>query len=259
LAQFADIRYFVLIPSYNSGDALARTVASVLPCGLPLLVVIDGSTDDSQAKLEQQCANLPGWSLLTLPTNEGKGGAVLAGLDHGSKEGYTHAVVMDGDGQHDATALTTMVELSRSHPQAMILGRPIFGPEAPRERVRGRRFGNWWANLNTVWIGIDDSLFGLRIYPVEPSRNILSSIRTARRFDFDTELAIRLVWAGIEPVNFPTKVFYPPKEEGGVSHFRYLPDNLLLIATHTRLFFGMLLRLPRLLSLRRRWKSSHRV
>jgi hypothetical protein len=118
--------------------------------------------------------------------------------------------------------------------------------------VKGRRVGNWWANLATLWGGIHDSLFGFRVYPIAESVAILDSIRTARRFDFDTELAVRLYWRGVRPVNIRVPVCYPPREAGGTTHFRYLRDNLLLAGTHTRLFFGMIARLPRLLALRRK-------
>lgn len=183
---------------------------------------------------------------------------MLAGLQHWQQSPApppTHALVIDADGQHACEDIPKMCTLSKKNPDAMILGTPVFGPDAPAERVNGRRVGNWWSNLNSLGCGIEDSLFGFRIYPFDPTLEILSSIRTARRFDFDTELAIRLVWAGVYPINFPTRVTYPPKSDGGVSHFHYLRDNLLLIATHTRLFFGMLLRLPRLLSLRRKFQA----
>jgi hypothetical protein len=158
---------------------------------------------------------------------------------------------MDADGQHDAGAVAAFMERSMREPEAMILGEPIFGPDAPPERVKGRRVGNWWANLATLWGGIHDSLFGFRVYPVAESLAIMESIRTARRFDFDTELAVRLYWRGVRPINIPVPVRYPPSEAGGTTQFRYLRDNLLLIATHTRLFLGMLARLPVLLRRRR--------
>jgi hypothetical protein len=153
---------------------------------------------------------------------------------------------MDADGQHAADRIPEFMQLAGDREDVMILGVPIFGPDAPVERVQGRKIGNWWAQLETWWGGIEDSLFGFRLLPVEPSRRILHSIRTARRFDFDTELAVRLYWDGIEPVNRPVPVKYPPQTEGGVSHFHYLRDNLLLVTTHARLVLGMFLRIPQL-------------
>lgn len=242
--------HLVLLPSYNSGEMLARVAARVAELGLPVWIVIDASTDGSAAKLDPLLAQYPGMRRIGLEKNSGKGGAVLAGMRAAQIEGFTHALVMDADGQHSVEAVAPFLERSRREPGAMILGVPIFGADAPAERVKGRRVGNWWANLATLWGGIDDSLFGFRVYPIRESVEIMESIRTARRFDFDTELAVRLYWRGVRPVNIPVPVRYPAREAGGVTHFHYLRDNLLLVATHIRLFFGMLVRLPRLLRMR---------
>jgi glycosyltransferase involved in cell wall biosynthesis len=242
--------HLVLIPSFNSGAMVARVALDALDWWRPVWVVIDASTDGSGAEVEALSRSEPGLRVIVLPENAGKGGAVLAGMRAALAEGFTHAVVMDADGQHRSEDLPEFVRLSEANPGAMILGEPIFGSEAPRERVSGRRVGNWWANLETLWGGIRDSLFGYRVYPIGPSVAILESIRTARRFDFDTELAVRLYWAGVRPINLRVPVVYPARSEGGVTHFRYLRDNLLLIGTHARLFFGMLRRLPRLVRLR---------
>jgi hypothetical protein len=138
----------------------------------------------------------------------------------------------------------------------MVLGVPVFGPDAPPERVKGRRIGNWFANLETLWGGVHDSLFGFRLYPLKPAVRIMESIRTARRFDFDTELVVRLFWAGVRPINLPVPVHYPPRVAGGVSHFRYLRDNLLLAGTHTRLCLLMLVRLWPVWKLRKQWRRD---
>jgi glycosyltransferase involved in cell wall biosynthesis len=244
--------HLVLLPSYNSGPMLARVTEAVAARWLPVWVVIDASTDGSERELEPLLAANPYVRCVVLEKNSGKGGAVLAGFREALRQGFTHALVMDADGQHSVEAVEPFLERSRREPDAMILGEPIFGPDAPPERVKGRRVGNWWANLATLWGGIHDSLFGFRIYPIPESVEILESIRTARRFDFDTELAVRLYWRGVRPINIPVPVRYPPAGAGGVSHFRYLRDNLLLASTHMRLFFGMLVRLPRLLGFRRR-------
>lgn len=241
----------VLLPSYNSGPMLARVAAAVAERWLPVWIVIDASTDGSGQTVETLCRENPHVRSLVLAKNSGKGGAVLAGLRVAAAEGFTHALVMDADGQHDVEAVAPFLERSMREPGAMILGEPIFGGDAPAERVKGRRVGNWWTNLATLWGGIHDSLFGFRVYPIRETVEILESIRTARRFDFDTEIAVRLYWRGVRPVNVPTRVTYPSRSAGGVTHFRYLRDNLLLVATHTRLFFGMLVRLPWLLARRR--------
>ncbi len=240
----------VVIPSYNSGEQLVRTVKAVLQIHRPVLVVLDASTDGSREQLEKGLEGYPGWDLICHQENSGKGACVLTALDWAAERGFVQALVMDSDGQHPADEIPRFFQFAMEHPGSMILGVPIFGPDAPSLRVYGRKVGNWWTGLVTLWGGIGDSLFGFRCYPVEPSRRILRSIRTARRFDFDTELAVRLYWEGIRPINCAVPVYYPDRSDGGVSHFRYLRDNLLLFRTHTRLVFGMLLRLPRLIRFR---------
>lgn len=244
--------HLVLLPSYNSGPMLRKTVRDATKQWLPVWIVIDASTDGSERDAKALAAEEPHVRCIVLAENAGKGGAVLAAMKAAQAEGFSHALVMDADGQHPAEEIRTFMARSQEQPGAMILGEPIFGPDAPAERVNGRRIGNWWANLATLWGGIHDSLFGFRVYPIRESVEILDSIRTARRFDFDTELAVRLYWRGVMPINIRVPVVYPPREEGGTTQFRYLRDNLLLVGTHTRLFFGMLFRLPRLIRMRRR-------
>jgi glycosyltransferase involved in cell wall biosynthesis len=247
-----DDRRCVIIPSYNSGSLLAATVDAALECWNPVIVVLDGSTDGSGETLRSLSGDRHGLHVLIRDKNGGKGEAVLMGLEYALERGYTHAALLDADGQHEASDLRLFMEASDLHPEAMILGLPIFGEDAPPERVKGRRIGNWWANLETLWGGIGDSLFGFRVYPIAHSLKILRGIRGGRRFDFDTQLAVRLYWEGVPPVNIPTRVRYPRSESGGVTHFHYLRDNLLLIRVHLMLVIRSLLLFPRLLRLRRR-------
>lgn len=249
-------KHCVILPSYNSGAALPRTAKAVADLGYPVWIVIDASTDGSSEKAKSLADDQLDFliKVIELDVNCGKGGAVIAGMRAAHAAGFTHALVMDADGQHAVNSVVQFMECSAGAPDTMVLGVPVFGPEAPLERVKGRRVGNWFAHLETLWLGIEDSLFGFRIYPIAPSLEILESIRTARRFDFDTELAVRLVWAGVRPVNLPSPVFYPAVADGGVTHFHYVRDNLLLIWTHMRLIPGMVIRLPKLLRLRRQWQ-----
>ncbi|MDP3169137.1 MAG: glycosyltransferase family 2 protein, partial [Polaromonas sp.] len=136
---------------------------------------------------------------------------------------------------------------SRAQPAAMVLGVPVFAADAPRLRVNGRKVSNGWADLETLWAGIGDSLFGFRVYPIEPLRRVMHGQRWMRRFDFDPEAVVRMCWLGVKPVNVPATVKYFRPDEGGVSHFNYLRDNLLLSWMHSRLFLGFIVRLPVLL------------
>src|SRR3974390_2208534 len=142
------------------------------------------------------------------------------------------------------------MQASLAHPKSMILGSPTFDESAPRLRVRGRKISNWWANLEPLWAGIHDSLFGFRVYPIGPLINVMRRQPWMRRFDFDVEAAVRLCWRGVDPITRAAPVRYFRPEEGGVSHFHYWRDNTLLTWMHIRLFFGFLLRLP-LLAARR--------
>lgn len=136
--------------------------------------------------------------------------------------------------------------MSLANPDALVLGRPVFDAAAPRLRVGGRKISNWWANLETLWGGIGDSLFGFRVYPIKPLRAVMRRNPWMRRFDFDPEAAVRLCWAGLPTVNVPAPVRYFKAEEGGVSHFNYVRDNALLTWMHTRLMLGFIGRLPML-------------
>ena len=177
---------------------------------------------------------------------------MLFGLRQGMSEGFTHALAMDSDGQHPAARIGAFMAASIASPEAMILGEPVFGSDAPRLRVRGRRISNWCANLETLWTGVHDSLFGFRVYPIDPLTRVMRSQPWMRRFDFDVEAVVRLCWRGVRPVNLPAPVRYFTTAEGGVSHFHYWRDNALLTWMHTRLLVGFVLRLPVLLA--RRWR-----
>ncbi len=239
--------HLVLIPSYNPGRAVIDTVQAARRQWNPVWVVVDGSTDGSDVWLQEMAGQDPGLTVVVLPINQGKGAAVLEGIRQARAQGFTHALTMDSDGQHPADRIPAFMAASQAEPGSMVLGKPVFGPEAPALRVNGRKVSNGWANLETLWAGIGDSLYGFRVYPIEPLMRVMQSQRFMRRFDFDPEAVVRLCWAGVKPVNLDAPVRYLSADEGGVSHFRYLRDNTLLTWMHTRLFLGFLLRLPVLL------------
>ena len=244
--------HLVLIPSYNPGEKVYATVRAARQHWNPVWVVVDGSNDGSEEGLKALAADDSGLRVMILPRNQGKGAAVLHGLEQASAAGFTHVLSMDSDGQHPPDRIPVFMAESLRQPAAMILGVPIFDAQAPRLRVNGRRVSNWWANLETLWAGIGDSLFGFRVYPIEPLRQVMRRQPWMRHFDFDPEAVVRLCWRGVRPVNLPAPVRYYRVDEGGVSHFRYLRDNLILTWMHTRLFIGFVLRLPVLLIRRAR-------
>lgn len=239
--------HLVIIPSYNPGSKVKKTVLEALKYWEPVWVVVDGSDDGTRELLDELAKEEPGLRIIALPINSGKGTAVLEGLRIAEQEGFTHVLTMDSDGQHPAHMIPSFMETSQQHPESMVLGMPDFGAEAPSLRVKGRKISNWWANLETFWQGIGDSLFGFRVYPVRPLKKIMENNRWMRRFDFDPEAAVRLCWSGIQPINIKAPVRYFSKEEGGVSHFQYFRDNKLLTWMHTRLMVEMVLRSPALI------------
>jgi glycosyltransferase involved in cell wall biosynthesis len=242
--------HLVLIPSYNSGALLTRTVREALTQWAPVWVVIDGSTDDSAAEVAALAATDPRLRVLKLSANGGKGAAMLRGLEAAHAAGFTHALAMDADGQHPASRIVDFMRASAREPRALVAGVPQFDESAPALRRRGRRISNAFARLETLGDGPQDSLFGFRVYPIEPLLAQMSARRFMRRFDFDPEAAVRLTWTGLPVVDVPAQVRYLGPAEGGISHFKYVRDNLLLTGMHTRLMIEFLLRLPRLLARR---------
>jgi glycosyltransferase involved in cell wall biosynthesis len=239
--------HLVLIPSYNPGPLVYDTVRAARQQWNPVWVVVDGGTDGTAAGLQELAAADPGLGVLLLARNQGKGGAILHGLDQAASAGYTHALIMDADGQHPVELIPSFMAASLAAPDAMVLGMPVFDASAPWLRVQGRRISNAWANLETLWTGIGDSLYGFRVYPILPLRQVMHGQGWMRGFDFDPEAVVRLCWRGIGIIKLPAPVKYLTPDQGGVSHFHYLRDNSLLTWMHIRLMLGFLPRLPGLL------------
>ena len=254
----ASATHLVLIPTYNTGPRLLRTVREALAAWTPVWVVVDGSTDGSDAPLDALAAEA-GPAVLRvfrLARNSGKGAAVLHGFTAALAENFTHALVLDADGQHPIDHIAPFMAASAARPEALVLGLPVFGPEVPLERLYGRKLSVGLAHLECLGRDIGDPLFGFRVYPLAPSRAILASIRGARRYDFDPELAVRLFWAGAPPINIPAPCRYIAKADGGISHFHYVRDNVRMAWLHTRLLTRLVLTLPSVLAARRRIRQG---
>jgi glycosyltransferase involved in cell wall biosynthesis len=242
--------HLVLIPSYNPGSRALDTVRTARTQWDPVWVIVDGSTDGSAETLSALARTDPGLRVLLRRRNGGKGAALLDGLIEARRAGFTHALTMDADGQHPAESIPVFMSASAAAPQAMILGDPVFDASAPLIRLRGRKVANWCTNLETLWAGIHDTLFGFRVYPIAPLIAVMQRSRWMRRFDFDAEAVVRLSWRGVPAVNLQAPVKYFTPEEGGVSHFHYWRDNVLLTSMYLRLVAGFLMRLPWLIARR---------
>ncbi len=249
----ASVTHLVLLPTYNTGPRLLAVVSEALRHWPAVLVVVDGSTDASERPVIALARTAPALTVLVLPCNSGKGAAVLAGARAATARGFTHALIMDADGQHPAASITEFMHASRRNPAAMILGRPLFPPNIPAARFYGRKLSVWLVHLETLGPAIADPLFGFRVLPLAPLLAVLGPLRGGRRYDFDSESAVRLCWSGVPTLNLSAPVRYFSRAEGGVSHFRYVRDNLTQIWLHLRLLTELLLwRWPAALVVRRR-------
>jgi len=249
--------HLVLLPTYNTGPRLLAVVTEVLQHWQPVLVVVDGSTDGSERPLLDLARQEPALSVLVLPMNSGKGSAVLAGAQAALDRGFSHALVMDADGQHPAGSIREFMAASQRQPAALVLGRPVFPPNVPAVRLHGRKLSVGLVHLELLGAVVADPLFGFRVYPLAPLLAVLGPRHGGRRYDFDTEAAVRLGWAGAPLLNLAAPVRYFSRAEGGVSHFHYLRDNVSLVWMHTRLLAELLFfRWPALLRHHREWRHQ---
>lgn len=238
-----------VIPVYNHEHALPQVLAALRDAGLPCVLVDDASSAACAAVMDA-LATQPDVHLLRLPVNQGKGGAVMAGLREAARLGYSHALQVDADGQHDLAAVAAFLELSRREPQALVCGYPQYDASVPKGRLYARYLTHVWVWINSLSLQIRDSMCGFRVYPLPATLALIDSVRLGRRMDFDPEILVRLAWRN-QPMRWlPTRVHYPLD---GLSHFRLWHDNALISKMHAKLFFGMLLRAPLILA--RRWRG----
>lgn len=237
-------RLGVVIPVYNHEQAIAEVTASILRYGLHCVLVDDGSSRACAEVLDQLATN-PQVTLLRHASNRGKGEAVLTGLRYLVQHGYSHALQIDSDGQHDSADIPRFILLCSSHPEALITGCPVYDESVPKGRLYARYLTHVWVWINTLSFAIRDSMCGFRVYPLEAVNTLIATQKMSSRMSFDIEILVRLHWQGVAVINQPTRVRYPTD---GVSHFRVWLDNLLISRLHGTLFCGMLWRLPRLLA-----------
>ncbi|WP_318463296.1 glycosyltransferase family 2 protein [Photobacterium leiognathi] len=232
-----------LIPCYNHGATVSAVIDALTPYGFPIIVVDDGSELATRKILSEQ-AKRPNLTIVTLPKNQGKGGAVIAGIKQADRLGFSHALQIDADGQHDLAALPKLLEASQAHPEALISGQPIYDDSVPKSRLYGRYATHIWVWIETLSFNIKDSMCGFRSYPIRPIVNVINHNKLGLRMDFDTEIMVRFYWDNGDIRFIDTKVIYP---EDGISHFDALWDNVKISWMHTKLFFGMLPRIPKLI------------
>jgi glycosyltransferase involved in cell wall biosynthesis len=212
-------------------------------------VVDDGSDRETRTTLDRISEELPWVEVLRLPVNRGRGAALRHGYRAAAQRGFSHAVQLDADGQHDPADVPKLLDAARREPEALVLGEPVFDASAPKSRLYGRRLSQLVVWVETLSRSVHDPLCGFRCFPLGPTVRLIERVGLGDRMEFDPVITVRLVWDGLAVVNVPTRVRY---FRGGLSHFRLIRDNALITAAYVRLFFGMLVRLPALLWRKRR-------
>lgn len=243
------IRQGAVIPVYNHGSTAEAVVDYLVARHIPVILVDDGSYLKTKAALARIEKKYPeDVTLLTLPENRGKGAAVLTGIEMAATQGLTHVIQVDADGQHDLSRVEPFLKLSGEHPEALICGYPEYDETVPKNRLTGRKITNTMLIIETLSRNLKDGMCGFRVYPVEPTLKIRNKL-SFPRMGFDIDILVKLYWSGVPVISSPVGVTYP---EGGISNFRMVHDNIEISMVHTRLFFGMLIRLPKLLARRKR-------
>lgn len=232
-----------VIPVYNHGGPLPQVVTALRALQLPCILVDDASSERT-AVVVQELAQQEQVYMLQHAENRGKGAAVISGLHEAQRLGFTHALQVDADGQHDLQQVGWFLLQAQAHPQAIICGYPQYDASVPKGRLYARYITHVWTWIHTLSLSIRDSMCGFRLYPLASVIPLISQVKLGQRMDFDTEILVRLHWRNIPMFWYPVAVVYP---EGGLSNFRPWHDNWLISKMHTRLFFGMVWRLPRLL------------
>ena len=227
-----DFRPVVIIPCRNHGFTLERVLDGLKPLGLPVVVIDDASDEESARELDRLAAIRPEMTLLRHDVNKGKGGALLTGFKHVEALGFTHALQVDADGQHDLADAPVLLENARRHPRTLWSARPLYDESVPKKRLIGRYVTHAWVWIETLSFEIVDSMCGFRVYPIKETMEIFRTRKVGLFMDFDCEIMVRLYWLGL-PVHFiKSRVIYP---EDGRSNFRMWEDNIRISKMHTRL------------------------
>lgn len=224
----------VVIPVYKHVDVLSGFISEI---NYPLIVVDDGNTSQDKSSLEDICAGA-GAVLVSLKKNSGKGAAMMAGFKEAAANGFTHALQVDADAQHDLKSVETFMKAAENEPESLINGYPVYDDTAVRIRQHGRKITNFWVRLHTRSADIKDSMCGFRIYPLKAVEKLLKRPLISKRMGFDIEILVKLHWQGVKIVNLPVKVYY---HKDGHSNFRMFADNVKISLLHAYLFTGMVL------------------
>jgi glycosyltransferase involved in cell wall biosynthesis len=237
----------LLIPIFDHKDEIRAVLDSLEGFGLRCIVVDDGSGAETRSVLDKAESDY-GWvEVYRRDVNGGRGAALISGYHFAALRGFSHAIQLDADGQHDAGDVPRFVKAIEINPDALVLGTPIFDETVPKSRLYGRQLSRFMVWATTLSMDVSDPLCGFRGIPLEPVLRLFERKPMGQHMEFDPQLVIHLCWLGVPVVNLPTRVVYHAE---GLSHFDFLRDNLRLIGVYLRAIGGMLLRAPRLLARR---------
>lgn len=215
----------VLLPVFNNEGSIGTVVASILQFTNSLIVINDGSTDQTAAIVQ----NYPLLSLLSFSQNKGKGAALKAGFDEALRLGFDYAITMDGDGQHYAKDLPVFFELVKKDANTLFIGsRNLNNENVPGKSSFGNRFSNFWFWVETG-IRLSDTQSGYRLYPLKPIQGMQFY---SSKYEFEIEVLVRLSWKGVPVKNIPIDVYYPPPSKR-VTHFRPFRDFFRISVLNT--------------------------
>jgi len=239
-------KFAFLVPFYNHPQNIKALIAALKTYELPVVVVDDGS-DEASKQILAELERTEGILLLTREQNGGKGIAMKDGFKFALERGFSHVLQIDADFQHDAALIGEFLRESEAHPQSIVCANPIYGDDAPKSRVHGRKITNFWVAINTLSLGVKDAMCGFRVYPLEQLKKAAAKSKT-NRMEFDIEILVNAARQGVDMRWIDTYVRY---EKGGVSHFKMVRDNALISLMHAKCFFS----LPKFM-LSKIWRAS---
>lgn len=239
-----DFKPCAIVPVFNHGFTAEAVVKDLIEHSIPVILIDDGSAEESKKELEKIHEKYAQCTLFTLKKNKGKGGAVKEGIIQAYNLGYSHALQVDADGQHDLNNIDLFIDEARQHPESLIAGYPQYDESVPKSRLEGRKITTFFVHLETLSTDITDAMCGFRVYPLEATCKLVKGSWIKNRMEFDIEILVKLHWKNIQMRFHPVKVIYP---EGGISNFRMIRDNAAISFSHFTLLVGTFFRLPVLL------------
>ncbi len=230
--QFSKYKVCVIIPTFNNQNTLKRVVDGVQEYTSSIIIVNDGSTDNTSKILE----NYPDLLQIHFPKNRGKGSALREGFEKATQKGFEFAITIDSDGQHYPNDIPVFLEeLDKDDRYLLIGSRNMTHDSVPKGSSFGNKFSNFWFWAETG-IRLHDTQSGFRLYPLSPLNKIKFY---TNKFEFEIEVIVKAAWNSIPVKNVPIKVLYDENER--VSHFRPYKDFARISLLNTWLVLVALL------------------